>query len=463
MSWRLSLTIALVCGLMLSGTASIANGDALHVVATHGILADVTRAVAGDQAEVSSLIPIGADPHAFVPTPSDLTTLAQSDLVLINGAGYEEELLETIEGAGTGGNLVNASACIQIRPYLVGMSHGDEHGDDEHGDEHAHDDEHDDDHDDEHAHDDEHDDEHGDDDHDDEHAHDDDHDDEHAHDDDHDDEHAHDDDHDDEHAHDDEHGDEQGDDDHADEHAHDDDHADEHEMAGDLDCDGYDAEVAAIIGEEADGLVHFSTLGRGKDVDCLGAHDHGAGHEHEEGACDPHMWMDPDNVIYWALMIRDTLSAMDPDNAAEYAANATAYAQELVTLEADFILPTLAELPADKRVLITSHETLGYFATTFGFEIVSTVIPGSSTLVEPSARDMAMVVDRVRAESVPAIFSDMHLSDALVQTIAAEAGLEVFGLYSDALSDADGPAATYLDYMHYNVSTIVEALKGDAS
>ena len=434
MSWRLSLTIALVFGLMLSGTASIANGDALHVVATHGILADVTRAVAGDQAEVSSLIPIGADPHAFVPTPSDLTALAQSDLVLINGAGYEEELLETIEGAGTGGNLVNASACIQIRPYIVGMSH------DEHGDEHAHDD----DHDDEHAHDD---------DHDDEHAHDDEHDDEHAHDDDHDDEHAHDDEHDDEHAHDDEHGDE---------HAHDDEHDDEHEMAGDLDCDGYDAEVAAIIGEEAAGLVHFSTLGRGKDVDCLGAHDHGAGHEHEEGACDPHMWLDPDNVIYWALMIRDTLSAMDPDNAAEYAANATAYAQELVTLEADFILPTLAELPADKRVLITSHETLGYFATTFGFEIVSTVIPGSSTLVEPSARDMAMVVDRVQAESVPAIFSDTHLSDALVQVIAAEAGLEVFGLYSDALSDADGPAATYLDYMRYNVSTIVEALKGDA-
>ena len=431
MSSGFRLFLVFVCAMILSGGASLANGDQLHVVATHGILADVARNVAGDHAEVSSLIPVGADQHGYIPTPSDLTTVATADLVLINGAGWEESLLDAVESAGEGGNIVNASACVEIRPFGAGMGHGDHEDDhaeedhDDHGDEHA-----DDDHDDAHAEDDDHaDDDHDDDDHGDEHA---------------------DDDHDDDHAEDDDHAD--------DEHDHDD-HADE--MAGEIDCDDHDAEFAAIVGEEEDGHAHFETLGRGQDVDCLGAHEHGGGHQHGEGACDPHLWMDPHNVIYWALMIRDTLSAMDMENADAYAANAGAYARELVALEADFIIPALAELPDEKRVLITSHESLGYFATTFGFEIITTVVPGMATMVEPSARDVAALVDLVRDEGVPAIFSDAHLSDVLVNTIASETGVEVVGLHTDTLSDADGPAATFLDYMRYNVTTIVGALKGD--
>jgi len=448
MSWRFSLFFAFVCGLMLPGGASLANGGQLHVVASHGILADVVRNVAGDHAEVSSLIPVGADPHAFIPTPSDLTAVAQADLVIINGAGYEEALLEAIEIAGESGNIVSASACVGIRPFGAGMGHGDhedehaedDHADDDHGDEHTEGD-----HDDEHADDEDHGDDHDDADHADDHDEDD---------------HA--DDHGDDHD-DDDHADDHDEDDHADEHD-DDDHGDDHhddEMAGELDCDDHDAEFAAIVGEEEDGHAHFTTLGRGMDVDCLGAHEHDAGHQHGEGACDPHLWMDPHNVIYWALMIRDSLSALDHDNEDAYAANAEAYAQEMVALEADFILPALEELATDKRVLITSHESLGYFATTFGFEIITTVVPGMATMVEPSARNVAAMIDMVRDEGVPAIFSDAHLSDVLVKTIAAETGVEVFGLYSDALSDPDGPAATYLDYMRYNVSTIIEALKGD--
>lgn len=416
MSGKLRLLFILVCGLLLYGGASFANGGQLHVVATHGILADVARNIAGDEAEVSTLIPVGADPHAFIPTPSDLTTVAQADLVLINGVGYEEALLDAIEIAGEDAYLVNASACVEIRPFVVGMGHADD--DDDHADD-------------------------ADDDHADEHA---------------------EGDADDAHADDDDHADDE-DDDHADEHdeaehGDEDDHHDD-EMAGEIDCDEYDAEIAAIVGEEADGHAHFTILGRGKDVDCLGAHDHSGAHADDEGACDPHLWMDPHNVIYWALMIRDTLSALDHDNEEAYAANAAAYARNLVALEADFITPALAELPEDQRVLITSHETLGYFATTFGFEIITTVVPGVSTMVEPSARDVAATIDMVRAEGVPAVFSDAHLSDVLLQTIAAETGVAVVGLYSDALSEPEGPAATYLDYMRYNVETIVEALTGD--
>jgi len=171
--------------------------------------------------------------------------------------------------------------------------------------------------------------------------------------------------------------------------------------------------------------------------------------------------MDPHNVIYWALMIRDTLSALDHDNEDVYAANAAAYAEEVIALEAEFILPALAELSEDKRVLVTNHGSMGYFATSFGFEIVTMVVHSVSTTVEPSARDVAAVVDVVRDEGVPAVFSDIHLSDLLLNTVAAETGVEVVGLHSDSLGGSDGPAGTYLDYMRYNVNAIVEALKGD--
>ena len=475
MSWKFAWILLVAVGMVLPGGASFADGDQLHVVASHGILADVARNVAGDAAEVSSLVPVGADQHGFIPTPSDLATIAEADLVLINGAGWEEGLLAAVESAGEGGNIVNASACVEIIPFGAGSGHDDHAG--EHEDEHAehdHDDEHadEDDHAD-HEHDDEHadEDDHADHEHDDDHADEDDHaehdhDDEHADEDDHadhehGDEHADEDEHA-EHDHDDEHADE---DDHAD-HEHDDEHAHEDhadEMAEEFDCDAHDAEFAAIVGADEDGHAHVETLGRAGEIDCLGGHDHhdDHGHDHGEGSCDPHLWMDPHNVIYWALMVRDTLSALDHDNEVVYAANAAAYAEEVIALEAEFILPALAELPEDKRVLVTNHGAMGYFATSFGFEIVTMVVHSVSTTVEPSARDVAAVIDVVRDEGVPAVFSDIHLSDLLLNTVAAETGVEVVGLHSDSLGGSDGPAGTYLDYMRYNVNAIVEALKGD--
>ncbi|MDE2907670.1 MAG: zinc ABC transporter substrate-binding protein, partial [Chloroflexota bacterium] len=250
---------------------------------------------------------------------------------------------------------------------------------------------------------------------------------------------------------------------------HADDHDHEDEMSAYIDCDAHDAEVAAIVGEEEHDHAHVETLGRAKDIDCLGGHDDHDdhedehGHHHGEGSCDPHLWMDPHNVIYWALTIRDTLSSLDHDNEAAYAANAAAYAGELVALETEFISSALEALPHDKRVLVTNHGSMGYFATSFDFEIVTMVVHSVSTVAEPSARDVAAVVDVVRAEGVPAIFSDIHLSDVLMNTIASETGVEVVGLHSDSLGAADGPAGTYLDYMRYNVNAIVEALQGDWS
>ncbi len=419
--------IALAMLALLLGVHVGAQSAKPVVIASHSILADVARQVAGDHLDVRTLIPAGSDPHHFIPTPSDLAAVAEADLVLINGIGYEETLLEAIENAGADVNIVVASACIDVRPAGAHDDH-DEHAHDE-DDDHAHDDE------DDHAHDDE-----------DDHAHDDD--DEHAHDDD--DDHAHDDD--DEHAHDDD-----------DEHAHDDDdeHAHDDELSG---CDAQDAEFYAIGFH-----VHGKFLGRAEDIECA-AHHHDDEHDddgdmhddhgHDEGACDPHIWFDPQNVIRWALTIRDSYSEIDPDHAGEYHERALAYAAELDSLESDFIWPTLENLPEEKRLLVTAHDALGYLAGTFGFEIVSTVIPGVSTVVEPSASDVASVIDVIREHELTAIFGESITSDKILQVIAAETGVEIAALYTDSLSQADGPAATYLDFMRYNFTTIVEALSG---
>ncbi len=400
----ISLLLLSIIGITLSNLSPLAQDEAMLVVASHSILTDVARNVAADQATVSSLIPASADPHSFIPSTGDLTDLSSADIVFINGAGFEEGLLDAIESAGETANIVNASACIQVRPFGAAMHDDEAHAHEEDDEAHAHEE-------------------------------------------------------------DDDHADE--DDDHADE---DDDHTDEHEEGNEhhddavmeSECDDHDAEFAALVGEEEGAHAHFTTLGRAGDIDCGIEHGHDdIGHAPGEGACDPHLWMDPHNVIYWVLMIRDTLSAADPGNAASYAANSAHYAQELVALEAEFILPALEALPAERRILVTSHESLGYLATTFGFEIVTTVVPGMATMVEPSARDIAALIDRIRAEGVPAMFSDTQSSDSTMRTISSEAGVKMFGLYSDTLSDSSGPAATYLDYMRYNVTTIVEALIGE--
>ncbi len=454
---KLAIVFGLLTGLLGANVLGVSSQETLTVIAAHGIIADVASNVAGEQAQVSSLLPIGKDPHTFIPTPRDLTAVAQADVFFVNGAGHEGHLLEALAVAGETIGYINLSDCLHILPQ--GAATHDEHDehddhDDEHDDDHADDhDDHDDEHDDDHA--DEHDDDHADDhadEHDDDHA--DEHDDDHAHDE-HDDDHA--DEHDDDHAHDDDH-----DDDHADEHDHDD-------MG--RDCAALDAEYAQLTGADSHDHDHDDehehiALGRGQDIDCSvemeeeEGHDDHDHHGHDHGICDPHVWMDPHQVIYWTLDIRDALAAADPANAEAYAANAAAYIEELIALEKEFILPALENLPPEQRVLATSHETLGYLAVRYGFEIVAAVNPSVSTEMEASARDIAEVIETVRERGVPAIFSDTFAQDNVMQAIAAEAGITLASLYSDTLSGPDGPAGTYLDYMRYNVGTIVDGLAG---
>ena len=114
--------------------------------------------------------------------------------------------------------------------------------------------------------------------------------------------------------------------------------------------------------------------------------------------------MEPHNVMYWTMLIRDTLIDADPDNADTYSANAASYLEALDAFAHDVMRPLVGSVPAENRLLITNHHVLGYFAAAYDFEVIETVIPGTSTLAEPSAAGIARIIDLVRTYDIPATF-----------------------------------------------------------
>lgn len=175
-------------------------------------------------------------------------------------------------------------------------------------------------------------------------------------------------------------------------------------------------------------------------------------------AGDPHFWLDPHNVIFYVENIREGLTHLDPDGAAEFKSNADAYIAELQSLDA-WIVEQVKQIPAGRKLLITNHESLGYFAERYGFTVVGSVLESFSSDASPSAQQMAMLIDEIKASGAPAIFLDAGDNPALAQQIADETGVRVItDLHLESLTDGV-PAATYIDMMKYNVTQIVDALK----
>ena len=210
------------------------------------------------------------------------------------------------------------------------------------------------------------------------------------------------------------------------------------------------------------------TVGKlGVDVECEAGHDEPEEHdeveaehdEHEHGACDPHVWGNPQNVMVWADNIAEAFADADPDNADFYRANAESYNEQLAALDAE-LESLLSEIPEDRRILVTNHEFLGYFAARYGFEIVGTVIPGGSTLAEAAPQDVANLIETIQAEGVRAIFAEVSDTSTLANVIASDVGnVAIVTLYSESLSAADDPAATYIDYMRFNAQAMADALR----
>ncbi len=173
---------------------------------------------------------------------------------------------------------------------------------------------------------------------------------------------------------------------------------------------------------------------------------------------DPHLWLDPTNVIVYTENIRDALVEFDPKGAEVYQSNASAYITRLEELDA-WINGQIVQIPPERRLLVTNHEALGYFAERYDFRIVGTVIESFSSDASPSAQQMADLVDQIKLYGAPAIFLDASDNPALAQQIAAETGVKVItDLHLESLTDG-APAGTYIDLMKYNVTRIIEALQ----
>ena len=178
-----------------------------------------------------------------------------------------------------------------------------------------------------------------------------------------------------------------------------------------------------------------------------------------ETVTDPHMWMVPTRVIKYVENIRDGLTKADPDGVDVYKANADAYISQLKELDT-WITEQVAQIPQDRRLLVTNHDSLGYFAEDYGFTVIGTIVPGVSSEAAPSAQQMAALIDEINSTGAPAVFLNTSDNPDLADQVAAETNIKVVtDLYIETLSASDGPAATYIDMMKYNVTQIVEVLK----
>ncbi len=179
--------------------------------------------------------------------------------------------------------------------------------------------------------------------------------------------------------------------------------------------------------------------------------------EHADG--DPHMWINPLNVVRYAENIRDSLSLADPSGKDIYARNAEIYIAKLKDLD-QWARNATSEIPAGRRLLVTNHDALGYLAQAYGFKVVGAVLPGMTSGAAPSARQMTELIDTIKRSGAKAIFLDIGENQELARQIADETGLTVVtDLYVESLSNADGPAPTYLAMMKYDISLIVSTLK----
>lgn len=454
-----------------------AGSASLRVLAANSFLADIAQNVAGDRVNVASLIPIGMDPHAFEPTPQDVAKIADSQILIINGAGFEEWIVETIANAGGNTKVIEASAGLAMREAGENEpSHEHEH---EEGEAHEQDD----------------------------------------------------------HSVESHSAmvceqlegktaEEQvvagADAGNATELHHHEEGATEHEherevinikltaqgdgthagfvifdaegeegyaftsQAGSitvsdlqgnvlefaqelpLDCGGMSQGLIYKLapGEYLVSLSGFATDSIPFSVAPIHAHEHegeetadehaAEGHSHEG---DPHFWLDPNQVIKYVENIRDALSAADPEGSASYAENASRYIEQLRELDT-WIRAQVEQIPTERRILVTDHDTMGYFADQYGLRVVGALIPSFSTGASPSAQELAELIDQIAETDAPAIFLDVAANPQLAEQIAAEAGVKVVAnLHTHSVTAADGPAPTYIEMMRQNTLLIVEALK----
>jgi ABC-type Zn uptake system ZnuABC Zn-binding protein ZnuA len=181
-----------------------------------------------------------------------------------------------------------------------------------------------------------------------------------------------------------------------------------------------------------------------------------------DGKPNPHLWTNPPMVVRYAEIIRDEMSALDPDHAPQYEANAAAFIDLVGELDAA-MRESFDSVQPGNRKLLTYHDAYAYFAEEYGWEVIGAI--QVSSFEDPTAKEVADLIDQVRDEGVPAIFGSEVFPSPVLEQIGEEAGVR----YVDVLRDDDlpgepgDPEHSWLGLMRFDYVTMVEALGGDAS
>ena len=179
----------------------------------------------------------------------------------------------------------------------------------------------------------------------------------------------------------------------------------------------------------------------------------------EGGRPNPHLWTDPTLARRYTELIRDVLAAMDPQNGPAYRVNADAYLARLDQLDAAVRTAT-ATIPPDQRTLLTYHDAYAYFSVTYGWEVIGAIQP--SDFAQPTAKEVAQLIQQLKAEKIPAIFGSEVFPSKILEQIKKEAGVQFIDTLSDdALPGAENaPNHTYIGMMVEDTVTMAKVLGG---
>jgi zinc/manganese transport system substrate-binding protein len=218
---------------------------------------------------------------------------------------------------------------------------------------------------------------------------------------------------------------------------------------------GYEGWIDQLIAAAGVARYRLVVASAGVEPMTAGAHAHGtAGHAHAEQ--DPHAWHDAKNGMRYATNLRDAFTAADPAGAADYAAWTDLLLANLRVVDA-WVKKQIATLPVERRVLVTSHDALAYFARAYGLEVVP--VEGITTGQEPDPARFAALITRLRTRGVGAVFVESSANPKVVERLGIEAGARIGGtLLADSLAAPGRSGDTYLGMFAHNTRTIVAGL-----
>jgi zinc/manganese transport system substrate-binding protein len=188
-------------------------------------------------------------------------------------------------------------------------------------------------------------------------------------------------------------------------------------------------------------------------------------HGDEEGGeaheVDPHYWLSAPNAIRMVENVRDALAEADPGHASSFTDRAATLVGRLENADTE-IRELMAEIPEERRGIVTNHDALGYFMAEYGLHFVGSVFPSLDVSAEPNPAQLAELADTIRSEGVTAIFSESAVNPRLAQAIADESGARVVDtpLYTDSLGPPGSPGATLDGMLLHNARVIHDALVG---